>query len=543
MRPSAPVTSPSSPRHRMTKARRCRAVIAGAAVAALLCAGGAALARTGYPSPARADGSALAVPSLPAVAGGSTAPGASPGADTRVTPAGGAVTLLSQGMPATASSDQDPRYYPASAAVDGDPGTRWSSGWSDPQWLKVDLRARDKITKVVLDWEDAYAKAFKIQTSRNGRTWTTLYSTAAGTGGIQALNVTGTGRYVRMHGTARATGYGYSLWELRVYGVPGPMPMPSGMPTPVPAPPFSPNLDPGQSITVSPPVPGIIPGQNFVYPSYVSHYEFQTGCSVTRDLPDDPIVYPRMPGASHMHSFMGATANAFSTSASLARSGTSCVIPQDHSAYWFPALFNGSAPVMPTGPEVIYYKSGIYDYRTVRPFPPGLRFVVGDHMATEAQFQQARGTVEGWECGNSYLNWNFPTNCPPGSDLVIRYQAPSCWDGVHLDSPDHQSHMAYPIHIDGKLACPPSHPVAVPMLEFKIAFPVSGDLSHLHLASGPGYTWHYDFFNGWHPAVLAALVKHCINQGLQCDTHGYDQYQPRFGAVLGPDYQLLPGNG
>jgi hypothetical protein len=534
-----PDTSPSSPRHRRTRARRRRAVIVAIAVAAFTGVGGTALARAGYPSPARADGSAPAVPVVPASTGAGAARSASPAAGMRVTAATGAVTLLSQGMPATASSDQDPAYYPASAAVDGDPGTRWSSGWSDPQWLQVDLRAPGKITKVVLDWENAYAKAFKIQTSRDGQTWTTLYSTTAGTGGTQALSVSGTGRYVRMYGTARATGYGYSLWEFRVYGIPSRMPMPSGTPTP----PFSPNLDPGQSITVSPPVRGITPDQNFAYPAYVSHYEFQTDCSVTRDLPDDPIVYPRMPGASHMHSFMGATANAFSTSASLARGGTSCVIPQDHSAYWFPALFNGSTPIMPTSPEVIYYKSGIYDYRTVRPFPPGLRFVVGDHMATEAQFRQARGTVDGWECGNSYFNWDFPKQCSPGSDLVIRYQAPSCWDGVHLDSPDHQSHMAYPIHIDGKLACPPSHPVAVPMLEFKIAFPVSGDLSHLHLASGPGYTWHYDFFNGWRHAVLAALVKHCINQGLQCDTHGYDQYLPQFGAVLGPGYQLLPGNG
>ncbi len=195
---------------------------------------------------------------------------------------------------------------------------------------------------------------------------------------------------------------------------------------------------------------------------------------------------------------------------------------------------------MPIGPQVIYYKSGIYDYRTVRPFPKGLRFVVGNHEATLTQFQQSRGTVEGWECGNSYFNWTFPSSCMPGSDLVIRYQAPSCWDGVHLDSPGHQSHMAYPIHIDGKLACPASHPVAVPMLEFKMAFPVSGNLSQLRLASGPAYTWHYDFFNAWDPTILAALVKHCINGGLQCDTHGFDQYKPGRGAVLGPNYQLLP---
>jgi beta-glucosidase len=46
----------------------------------------------------------------------------------------------------------------------------------------------------------------------------TIYSTTTGTGGTQTLSVTGSGRYVRMYGTTRATGYGYSLWEFQVYG-------------------------------------------------------------------------------------------------------------------------------------------------------------------------------------------------------------------------------------------------------------------------------------------------------------------------------------
>ena len=77
------------------------------------------------------------------------------------------------------------------------------------------------ISQVVLDWETAYATAFQIQTSTDGTTWTTIYSTTTGTGGTQTLNITGTGRYVRMYGTARATRYGYSLWEFQVYGTAG----------------------------------------------------------------------------------------------------------------------------------------------------------------------------------------------------------------------------------------------------------------------------------------------------------------------------------
>jgi hypothetical protein len=133
------------------------------------------------------------------------------------TTASAATTLLSQGKTATASSTES-AAYPASNAVDGDTGTRWSSAFSDPQWITVDLGASDTISQVVLQWEAAYATGFQIQTSADNSTWTTIYTTTTGTGGTQTLDVTGTGRYIRMYGTARATAYGYSLYEFQVYG-------------------------------------------------------------------------------------------------------------------------------------------------------------------------------------------------------------------------------------------------------------------------------------------------------------------------------------
>lgn len=136
------------------------------------------------------------------------------------TPAQAAPTLLSQDRPATASSSEN-AGTPASAAVDGNTGTRWASAFSDPQWLQVDLGARATISQVNLLWEGAYGRAFQLQTSDDGATWTTIYSTTTGTGGTQNLTVTGAGRYVRMNGTARGTGYGYSLWEFQVYGETG----------------------------------------------------------------------------------------------------------------------------------------------------------------------------------------------------------------------------------------------------------------------------------------------------------------------------------
>ncbi len=130
---------------------------------------------------------------------------------------GCSATNIAQGRTATASS-QESVAFPASSAVDGDLGTRWSSGFGDPQWLQVDLGSTRSICKATLNWETAYATAYQIQVSNNASTWTTIYSTTTGTGGTQTLDLTGSGRYIRVYGTARATQYGDSLWEFQVYG-------------------------------------------------------------------------------------------------------------------------------------------------------------------------------------------------------------------------------------------------------------------------------------------------------------------------------------
>jgi F5/8 type C domain len=102
---------------------------------------------------------------------------------------------LALNRPATASSTEN-SGTPASAAVDGNTGTRWSSAFSDPQWLQVDLGSAQQICQVTLTWEAAYATSFQIQVSDTGNGgWTTVYSTTTGTGGTQTLSVTGTGRY------------------------------------------------------------------------------------------------------------------------------------------------------------------------------------------------------------------------------------------------------------------------------------------------------------------------------------------------------------
>src|SRR5688572_23507105 len=136
-----------------------------------------------------------------------------------------AQTNLALGKPATASPSWQ---FPPNEAVDGNMGTRWASAQGvDPQWIYVDLGAAAQVSRVVLRWEAAYGRSYQIQTSGDAVNWTNIFSTTTGDGGVDDLTVSGSGRYVRMHGTARATIYGYSLWELEVYAGAGGTPTPT----------------------------------------------------------------------------------------------------------------------------------------------------------------------------------------------------------------------------------------------------------------------------------------------------------------------------
>ncbi|RPJ26099.1 MAG: discoidin domain-containing protein, partial [Chloroflexi bacterium] len=107
------------------------------------------------------------------------------------------------------------------------------------------------ICRVRLVWEAAYGTSYQIQVSNNATSWTTIYSTTTGNGGTDDLTgLSGSGRYVRMYGTARATGYGYSLWEFEVYsGSSGPTLTPTRTHTP-PGPTNTPTRTPTRTPTM-----------------------------------------------------------------------------------------------------------------------------------------------------------------------------------------------------------------------------------------------------------------------------------------------------
>ena len=99
--------------------------------------------------------------------------------------------------------------------------TRWGSAFTNNEWIYVDLGSTTTISRVVLNWEAAYGSGYQIQVSDNATTWTTIFTTTTGNGAIDDLTVSGSGRYVRMLGTARATQWGYSLFEFQVFGTVG----------------------------------------------------------------------------------------------------------------------------------------------------------------------------------------------------------------------------------------------------------------------------------------------------------------------------------
>src|SRR5258708_6124348 len=95
---------------------------------------------------------------------------------------------IAVGAEATASSVQGADTS-ASAAVDGDPTTRWSSAWSDPQWLQLDLGADASISGLSISWEAAFATAYHIEVSSDATTWSQVYSTTSGAGGTETISV------------------------------------------------------------------------------------------------------------------------------------------------------------------------------------------------------------------------------------------------------------------------------------------------------------------------------------------------------------------
>jgi hypothetical protein len=270
---------------------------------------------------------------------------------------------------------------------------------------------------------------------------------------------------------------------------------------------------------------------------------FRFICNAGQLLYDDPIVYPGQAGKSHLHQFYGNTgANANSTYSSLRGGGSStCMSPLNRSAYWMPAMLDGKGNVVRPDYVAIYYKrrpisdpivsdpdNPKYEGQAVE-LPNGLKFIFGYDMLSG---KAPTGSLY-FNCdGPGATQGHYPTipaaiaTCPAGARIGAIVNAPSCWDGKNLDSPNHRDHVTYASYGSwGYARCPSTHPYVIPDFTLQAWFTIApgDDLRQWQLSSDAmrpdlphGSTFHADFFMAWDPTVKKMWHDNCINKKLNC---------------------------
>jgi hypothetical protein len=217
----------------------------------------------------------------------------------------------------------------------------------------------------------------------------------------------------------------------------------------------------------------------------------------------DPLVTPGQIPSPHLHQIVGG--NSFNASMDPATHDlptdstcTSCTFSEDFSNYWTAVLYfrarNGTYKRVPQsvsqglhadGGITVYYIPP-YDGKKVTAFKPGFRMLVGDAARTAPgndpkvchRCMPKTGDASHVNCA-APDSQTLPTGfCEGGIRSVITF--PTCWDGNNTDSPDHRSHVAYPVSGSFDRStdkCPASHPVLIPQVMFEVMWDVS------HIAS------------------------------------------------------------
>jgi CxxC motif-containing protein (DUF1111 family) len=153
---------------------------------------------------------------------------------------------------AATSSSVERGDLSAAAAIDGNDNSRWASGFTDNEWLTLDFGKTETINHVRINWENAHATEYELQVSDDNANWKPLKHVSGSTGGVEDLTgLDGQGRYLRMQGIKRSTGYGYSIFEIQAFS--------GGDVTPPPPPPPPPPQDPQNPVDPSQPSAAIKP--------------------------------------------------------------------------------------------------------------------------------------------------------------------------------------------------------------------------------------------------------------------------------------------
>ena len=246
--------------------------------------------------------------------------------------------------------------------------------------------------------------------------------------------------------------------------------------------------------------------------------QFVVRCTYSHTLSDDPIVFPRQPGTSHLHDFFGnKTVDAFSTVNSLLAGDTTCRVKSDTAGYWSPTAYLNGKQIEPRVMRIYYFGDRAGQVETI---PPGLQMIGGNKEATSP----AENPHVQWYCGQikgqrTPLE-DAPYDCLPWKKfgfvdgVIAVIEMPSCWNGVGLSPED----VAYPVAAG---QCPPGFPRVLPRLSQRVHLGIMNPMGPdgtvgLRLSSGPYYTLHSDFWNTWQQERLDVLVEECLAAGVHC---------------------------
>nr|WP_269811008.1 DUF1996 domain-containing protein [Kineosporia rhizophila] len=248
-------------------------------------------------------------------------------------------------------------------------------------------------------------------------------------------------------------------------------------------------------------------------PPRAVYQEFPSACALVRASSKAPVAGLSSPGAGEGgYDVFGSTRAKPAEPGRVPSGATSCLNPGDRSTYWVPQVLQGGRALEPESFQVLY-KAAVSDYTSVQPFPAGLRVLAGGQAAAPSA---ADGSAVSWSC-TGYDEPRLPvaSTCQEGDRLIGRIAAPGCWDGRHLDVPGHRSHLAWAA--SGR--CPGSHPVAVPTLLVRVAYPIDVT-QEVRLSGLRGQDFGFGVVTGWQPKVLRDLVGDCINAGEHCGETG-----------------------